>query len=56
MTAIYRVTQDFHNSQYFLFKSDAKLFAMDKPLATIDIVYRPTKAEAQKLVDSVKPW
>ena len=56
MTPIYRVTQDFHNPQYFIFKSDAKLFAMDKPFASIDIVYVRNIDEARKKVQSAKPW
>ena len=56
MVPVYRVTQDYHNPQYFLFKSDAKLFIMDKPYATMDIMYRRNMDEARKLVESAKPW
>lgn len=56
MTPVYRVTQDFHEPQFFLFKSDAKLFMMDKPFASMDIVYARDMDEARKKVASAKPW
>lgn len=56
MTPVYRVTQDFHNPQYFLFRSEANLFASDKPYATVDIVYVRNMDEARKKVDSTQPW
>lgn len=56
MTPIYRVTQDFHNPQYFLFKSEAQLFASDKPLSNVDIIYARDMDEAKKKVESAKPW
>ena len=55
MIAVYRVAKENHNTQYFLFRKEAELFAEDKN-ANWDIVYRNTIDEANKLCNNKLAW